>query len=171
MHTGGCLRLGSTETGRPDALFRLASLSKPFAGALAFAFVEDGLLDLDEPVARWSPELAEPRVPARRGGPLAEEISARQPEPGALAPPICADESMARLGELPLAASLSAGQRAEISSSVGPGRSWGMQVGAQVAPGQLWATPGRWGWDGRTGTTGWVDPERDLVAVLLTTRG
>jgi CubicO group peptidase (beta-lactamase class C family) len=29
----------------------------------------------------------------------------------------------------------------------------------------------RWGWDGGTGTSGWADPGRDLVAVLLTNRG
>jgi CubicO group peptidase (beta-lactamase class C family) len=33
-----------------------------------------------------------------------------------------------------------------------------------------WATPGRWGWDGGTGTSAWADPARDLVAVLLTQR-
>jgi CubicO group peptidase (beta-lactamase class C family) len=33
-----------------------------------------------------------------------------------------------------------------------------------------WRSPGRWGWDGGTGTSAWVDPSRDLVAVLLTQR-
>jgi len=323
VHTGGCLRLGGPAPVQPDSLFRLASLSKPFAGALAFSLVEQGVLALDEPVARWLPELAEPRVLARPGGPLTETVPAQRPitvrhlltstpgfgglwdgsplstaieerqlEPGALPSPIGADEFMARLGGLPLAAqpgerwlyhlstdvlsvllvratgrplselladrvtgplgltstgfwaadparlttaylpvggrlallddvdgvaarppafqtlsagllstapdvlaflgaladggapvvgpasvaamttdSLSPEQRAQISGFVGPGRSWGMQTGVQVDPGEPWAAPGRFGWDGGTGTTGWADPERDLVAVLLTTRG
>jgi CubicO group peptidase (beta-lactamase class C family) len=29
---------------------------------------------------------------------------------------------------------------------------------------------GRWGWDGGTGTSAWVDPDRDLAGVLLTQR-
>ena len=323
VHSGGCLTRDGTDPVRPDSLFRLASLSKPFAGVLALALVEDGVLGLDDPVGRWLPELAAPRVLARPGGPLTETVPAqraitvrhlltatpgfgglwdgsplsdamaeRQLEPGAVTAPIDADEFLARLGGLPLAAqpgerwlyhvstdvlsallvratgrplrellaervtgplgladtgfwapdrarltesyfpgsdgldvldpvdglvtrppafeSLAAGlvstapdvlallaaladgggpvlapasvatmttdsltpaQRAQISSFIGPGRSWGMQVGVQVEPGEPWATPGRFGWDGGTGTTGHVDPARDLVAVLLTTRG
>ena len=33
-----------------------------------------------------------------------------------------------------------------------------------------WMAPGRWGWDGGTGTTAYVDPTRDTVGVLLTQR-
>src|SRR5690348_6918075 len=49
--------------------FRLASVTKPFAGALVLSLVEDGVLSLDDAVGRWLPELASPRVVARRGGP------------------------------------------------------------------------------------------------------
>jgi len=66
---------------------------------------------------------------------------------------------------------LSAGQRAEVADFLGAGRSWGLQVGVQVEPAAAWEQPGRWGWDGGTGTSAHVDPGRDLVAVLLTQRG
>ena len=33
-----------------------------------------------------------------------------------------------------------------------------------------WMAPGRWGWDGGTGTTAHVDPTRGIVGVLLTQR-
>ena len=323
VHTGGCLTLGGTDPVTADSLFRLASVSKPFAGALTLALAEDGVLGLDDPVARWLPELAAPRVlvdrrgpldrtvPAERpitvrhlltstpgfGGiwddsPLAEAIGAAGVGPGPLPPRLVPDEFMRRLGDLPLAAqpgagwlyhistdvlsvllgraagrplhdllesrltgplalrstgfwaadparlgaaylpgdgglelldpsdrvssrpplfeglagglvstapdvltflcaladggapvlrpasvaamttdSLTAAQRAEVADFLGPGRSWGLQVGVQVEPGAPWDQPGRWGWDGGTGTTGYVDPERDVVAVLLTQRG
>jgi CubicO group peptidase (beta-lactamase class C family) len=67
--------------------------------------------------------------------------------------------------------SLTDAQRAAAADFLGPGRSWGLQVGVQVEPAEPWAQPGRWGWDGGTGTTGHVDPDRDLVGVLLTARG
>jgi len=45
-----------------DAIFRIASMAKPIVGAAAMLLVEDGAMALDDPVARWLPELAEPRV-------------------------------------------------------------------------------------------------------------
>src|SRR4051812_11078337 len=68
--TGGCLAVEGGAPMRPDTLFRLASVTKPFAGALTLLLAADGVLRLDDEVARWLPELAEPRVTARRGGPL-----------------------------------------------------------------------------------------------------
>ena len=323
VHTGGCLTLGGTDPVRPDSLFRLASVSKPVAGALTLALVEDGVLALDDPVARWLPELAEPRVLRIRGGalddtipadrpitvrhllsstpgfggiwdasPIAEAIGAAGIGPGPLPPQLGPDEYLRRLGELPLAAqpgtswlyhmstdalsvllaraagrplhelladrltgplglrstgfwacdparlgaaylpvggglelldpadglaarppqfeglagglvstapdvlaffcaladgggpvlgpasvaamttdTLTGEQRREAADFLGPGRSWGMQVGVQVEPTAPWDQPGRWGWDGGTGTTAYVDPGQDLVAVLLTQRG
>lgn len=326
VHTGGSRTLGQPTPVGPDTLFRLASVSKLFAGPLALSLVEDGVLALDDPVGRWLPELAEPRVLAGRGAALADTVPAERPitvrhlltstpgfgglwdgtplsdaidaagiGPGPQPPPMGADEFMARLGELPLAAqpgerwlyhvsadalavllsrasgrpvgelladrvtgslglgstglcsrdparmttayqpdgdrlvvldpadgvsarppqfaglatglvstapdvlahlcaladggapligpasraeltrdALTAEQRADAAMLLEPGRSYGLQVGLDLDPpatGLADATPGRWGWDGGTGTTAWVDPGRDLVAVLLTTRG
>ena len=39
-----------------------------------------------------------------------------------------------------------------------------------VEAAEPWMAPGRWGWDGGTGTTARVDPTRDTVGVLLTQR-
>ncbi|AWJ83572.1 serine hydrolase [Azospirillum sp. TSH58] len=41
---------------REDAIFRLASITKPFVTAAAMRLVEDGRLDLDAPVTRWLPD-------------------------------------------------------------------------------------------------------------------
>lgn len=40
-----------------DTSFELASASKPFTAALAFQLTEDGLLNLDDSVTQWLPEL------------------------------------------------------------------------------------------------------------------
>ncbi|WP_222195187.1 serine hydrolase domain-containing protein [Modestobacter italicus] len=323
VHAGGCQELGGPTPVQPDSLFRLSSLSKPFAGVLTLSLAQDGLLDLDAPVGRWLPELARPRVLVDRGGPLTDTVPADHPitvrhlltstpgfgglwdgspldravhaaglGPGPLPPELAPEEYLARLGELPLAAQpgaswlyhlstevlsvllarvtgrplrellhdrvtgplgladtgfwatdparlgpayqpagagfevldpadgrssrpplfeglaaglvssapdvlaflaaladgggpvlepasvaelttgqLTAAQRAEAADFLGPGRSWGLQVGVQVEPAEPWAQPGRWGWDGGTGVTGHVDPDHDLIGVLLTARG
>lgn len=47
---------------REDAIFRLASVTKPFVTAAAMRLVEEGRLDLDAPVTRWLPDFR-PRLP------------------------------------------------------------------------------------------------------------
>jgi CubicO group peptidase (beta-lactamase class C family) len=53
---------GDTEPIGRDAIFRIASVSKPIAGVAAMLLIQDGAMALDDPVRRWLPELAEPRV-------------------------------------------------------------------------------------------------------------
>src|SRR4051812_24307280 len=76
---GGTLAVGSSAPMTPDTLFRLASVTKIVGGVLAFALVEDGALSLDDEIGGWLPELAAPRVTARRGGPLDETVPAVRP--------------------------------------------------------------------------------------------
>jgi CubicO group peptidase (beta-lactamase class C family) len=45
-----------------DAIFRIASLTKPVTAAATMSLVEEGLLRLDEPIDRLVPELADRRV-------------------------------------------------------------------------------------------------------------
>lgn len=40
----------------PDTLWDIASITKMFTAVVVLGLVEEGLLDLDEPVARWFPE-------------------------------------------------------------------------------------------------------------------
>lgn len=67
--------------------------------------------------------------------------------------------------------SLDERQRAAAQELLGPGSSWGLQVGVDLQPVEPWMAPGRFGWDGGSGTTAYVDPGRELVAVLFTQRG
>jgi CubicO group peptidase (beta-lactamase class C family) len=76
--TAGSLSLGGPEVHR-DSLWRIASTTKPITGAAVMALVGEGLLSLDEPVARLLPELAEPRVLRRMNGPLDDTVPAARP--------------------------------------------------------------------------------------------
>jgi CubicO group peptidase (beta-lactamase class C family) len=71
----GHLTVGGPEV-RRDSLFRIASTTKPVTGAATLALIEEGLFELDEPVARFLPELANPRVLRRVEGPLDETVPA-----------------------------------------------------------------------------------------------
>jgi CubicO group peptidase (beta-lactamase class C family) len=307
---------------REDTLFRIASITKPIGGAFTLSLVADGVLTLDDPVARWLPEVASPRVLTSPGAPLEATTEAVRPitvrhlltmtvgwgavleetplqaamierglYPGPLIPRMSGDEFVARLGGLPLAfqpgegwlydtgidvlgvllaratgkplsqliaeritgslgmtstsfgtastgrlatayqptasglavldppdgvfagppsfEELSSGlvstapdllrffsamadgggpvltpgsvalmtadaltdaQRQQALPVVGPGGSWGLATGVDVEAAEPWMAPGRWGWDGGTGTTAYVDPVRGTVGVLLTQR-
>ena len=61
-----------------DTLFRIASVTKPIGAALALSLVQDGVLALDDPIARWLPELERPRVLERPDGPLDRTTEARR---------------------------------------------------------------------------------------------
>jgi CubicO group peptidase (beta-lactamase class C family) len=319
LRAGGRMALGAGSPPMPeDALFRIASITKPVGGALALALVQDGVLALDDPIARWLPEAASPRVLETPDAPLDRTVPAERPitvrhlltltsgwgislvetpvrkammergvHPGPLMPEMGGDEFVARIAELPLAfqpgegwlydtsmnllgvlleraagqplselvaervtgplgmsstgfwtpdtgrlatsyipgpdgelrlldppdgmyskpvpieeltgglvssapdmlrffcaladggapvltaasvaqmtaAALSAAQREQAVDFVGPGGSWGLGTGVDLE-----GSPGRWGWDGGTGTGARVDPARDTVALILTQR-
>jgi CubicO group peptidase (beta-lactamase class C family) len=308
---------------RDDTLFRVASLTKPMGGALTLSLVRDGVLALDDPVARWFPEAAEARVLVSPDAPLDRTVPAERPvtvrdllvgtsgwgcvieptplqaammERGVFPSPLHhdmpADEFVARAAGLPLAFqpgdgwlyetgmtllgillmratgstlaelfadritgplgmtssafhavdpgrmataylpgpagltlldppdgvyaapppferlsgglvstagdvlrfyaamadggppvltadevtqlrsdALTDGQRRSAQTFLDEGESWGLGTGVDVAAVRPWQSPGRWGWTGGTGTTAYVDPVRETVAVLLTQRG
>jgi CubicO group peptidase (beta-lactamase class C family) len=62
-----------------DAMFRIASITKPIAGALTLSLVQDGRLALDDPIARWLPEAANPRVLVAPDAPLDHTVDAERP--------------------------------------------------------------------------------------------
>jgi CubicO group peptidase (beta-lactamase class C family) len=305
-----------------DTLFRIASVTKPIGGALTLSLVADGVLALDDPIARWLPEAANPRVLVAPDAPLEATTEVARPVtvrhlltltcgwgsvleetplqaammergvyPGPLTPQMSGDEFVARVAALPLAfqpgegwlydtginllgvlltrasgkplsdlvaeritgplgmtstgfwatdagrlataylpgpgglevldppdgifasppriEELSSGlvstapdvlrfssamadgggpvltaasvalmtadaltgeQRRQALPLVGPGASWGLATEVDVEAAEPWMAPGRWGWDGGTGTTAYVDPARGTVGVLLTQR-
>jgi CubicO group peptidase (beta-lactamase class C family) len=47
---------------RRDTIFRIASMTKPIVSVAALMLLEEGKLRLDDPIERWLPEFADPRV-------------------------------------------------------------------------------------------------------------
>lgn len=81
-HGTGVHVLGDDGAGHPlrrDTIVRIASVTKPVVAVAALALVEDGMLDLDEPVAAWLPEFAAPRVLRHEAAGLDDTVPARRP--------------------------------------------------------------------------------------------
>jgi CubicO group peptidase (beta-lactamase class C family) len=74
----GSLALGG-EPLRRDSLFRIASWTKPVVAVAAMSLVDEGRLELDEPVDDLLPELASRQVLAREDGPIDETVPANRP--------------------------------------------------------------------------------------------
>ena len=49
-------------------------------------------------------------------------------------------------------------------------RGWGFGISIVTRRDNIAANPGRFGWDGGYGTSGYSDPQEDLVGVLMTQR-
>jgi CubicO group peptidase (beta-lactamase class C family) len=70
------------ENGRPvetDTIWRIYSMSKPVTSVAAMMLVEQGLIDLTDPISRWLPEFSAPRVYV--GGPAAKPVTVPATEP------------------------------------------------------------------------------------------
>jgi CubicO group peptidase (beta-lactamase class C family) len=63
---------------RSDALFRIASMTKPITSVAALMLMEEGKIGLNDPVSRWVPELAGLRVLRDPAGPLEDTEPARR---------------------------------------------------------------------------------------------
>jgi CubicO group peptidase (beta-lactamase class C family) len=322
VRASGRTALGETAPPmRDDTLFRIASITKPMGGALTLALVRDGVLALDDPIGRWLPEAAAPRVLVAPDAPLDRTTAAERPvtvrdlltgtsgwgivmeqtplqaemiRRGVFGSPVhrdvTADEFVERVTSLPLAFPPGTGwmyetgidllgilimratgrslaqlfaeritgplgmastgfvgapdrlatayipdadglavldppdgtfavpppfeelgsgvvasapdvlrfftamadggapvltadkaalltadalddvQRTSARTFLDEGESWGLGTGVDVEAVRPWQAVGRWGWTGGTGTTAYVDPVRDVVAVLLTQR-
>ena len=64
---------------RRDTIFRIASMTKPITCLAALMLIEEGKLRLNDPIAQWMPEFANPRVLLDPKGPLEESRPAAQP--------------------------------------------------------------------------------------------
>ncbi|MDG5495308.1 serine hydrolase domain-containing protein [Niveispirillum sp. BGYR6] len=107
---------------REDAIFRLASISKPIVSAAFMRLVEDQTVDLDDPVTKWLPDFRprmangdEPSITLRQLLTHMSGLSYRFLEPagspyhrlnvsdGMDQPGLGLDENLHRLGQAPLA--------------------------------------------------------------------
>src|SRR5262245_60480020 len=76
---GDALEVASVGEAQPGSIFRLASMTKPITAAAVMLLVEDGLVALEDPVARWLPELASPLVVRTPESPLDDVVPAARP--------------------------------------------------------------------------------------------
>ncbi|MFG2874770.1 serine hydrolase domain-containing protein [Streptomyces sp. NPDC048337] len=75
----GSLDTAGTAPMARDSLFRIASVTKPVTAAATMTLIEDGLLSLDSPVARWLPELAAPMAVRTPSSPVDDVVPADRP--------------------------------------------------------------------------------------------
>src|SRR5215470_15290794 len=75
----GTTAFEGAEPMRRDAIFRIASMTKPIIAAATMLLVEGGAVALDEPVDRLLPELAGRRVLRRVDGPIDDTVPAARP--------------------------------------------------------------------------------------------
>jgi CubicO group peptidase (beta-lactamase class C family) len=75
--------LGSKSYGGPkigrDSIFRISSMTKPVTAAAAMILVDEGRVDLEEPVDRLIPELSGRRVLRSIDAPLDDTVPAKRP--------------------------------------------------------------------------------------------
>src|SRR5437667_7328389 len=63
----------------PESIVRIASITKPITAAALMLLVDEGLVALDDPIARWLPELASPRVVRTPESPIDDLVPAARP--------------------------------------------------------------------------------------------
>jgi CubicO group peptidase (beta-lactamase class C family) len=114
IHANGRMAFGGPPM-RPDALFRIASLTKPIGAALTLSLVEDGTLRLDDRIDTWLPQLPGGATvrhlltgtsgwgvskDATPGGQAMDELGVH---PSALTPDLTGDEFIRRIAQVPRA--------------------------------------------------------------------
>ncbi|MFP3388113.1 serine hydrolase domain-containing protein [Brevibacillus sp. SIMBA_040] len=72
--------------------------------------------------------------------------------------------------ELMTADHLTIAQKASARIFFGDSSSWGFGVGVNIQRDDLFLVPGRFGWDGGIGTSGYSDPAEDMIGILMTQR-
>jgi CubicO group peptidase (beta-lactamase class C family) len=70
------LRTG--EPMRRESIFRIASITKPITAAAVLLLVDQGVLGLDDPVARWLPEISSPSVVRTPASPIDDVVPAHR---------------------------------------------------------------------------------------------
>jgi CubicO group peptidase (beta-lactamase class C family) len=78
VHVAGVRDIQSGAPMQRDTIFAVASIGKPITAVSALILVEEGVLDLDEPVDKWLPELANRRVIRSLEADLNDTVPARR---------------------------------------------------------------------------------------------
>jgi CubicO group peptidase (beta-lactamase class C family) len=76
---GDDVEIAATGDLQPDSIIRLASTTKPIIAAAVMLLVDEGRLELENPIARWLPELASPVVVRRPESEIDDVVPAARP--------------------------------------------------------------------------------------------
>jgi CubicO group peptidase (beta-lactamase class C family) len=76
---GDDIEVASAGELEPDSIARVASLTKPITAAAVMLLVEEQRLRLEDPVARWLPELQLPQVVRTPDSPIDDVVPAARP--------------------------------------------------------------------------------------------
>ncbi|GAB2573996.1 serine hydrolase [Paractinoplanes abujensis] len=79
VETAGVTEFGGAVPIRRDTPFHITSMTKPVLAAVTMMLAEDDVLDLEQPVAHFLPELAGQRVLARPDAPLDQTLPLVRP--------------------------------------------------------------------------------------------
>jgi CubicO group peptidase (beta-lactamase class C family) len=79
VDTVGVTEFGGAVPMRRDTIFRITSMTKPVLAAATMMLAEDDVLDLEQPVARFLPELAGQQVLVRPDAPLDATVPPERP--------------------------------------------------------------------------------------------
>src|SRR4051794_21814939 len=77
----GSMDLDSKTAMRKDAIFRIASMSKPVTGVAIMTLMEEGKLRLTDPISRFIPEFKELKVAVIKPGYVAPQVAPGQQPP------------------------------------------------------------------------------------------
>src|ERR1035438_514652 len=67
---------------RPDAIFRIASMTKPITGVAVMLMLEEGRIHLNDPVSKFIPEFKDTKVAVPRDTLSPRQNGRRSGEPG-----------------------------------------------------------------------------------------
>ncbi len=76
---GDDVEIASVGEIEPDSIVRVASVTKPITAAGVMLLVDEGRVALEDPIARWLPELASPDVVRTPASPVDDVLPAARP--------------------------------------------------------------------------------------------
>ena len=144
----GFLDAAKTRPMPRDAIFRLASMTKPTVSVATMMLIEQGQLKLNDPIAKWLPELKDQKVETAQGD-------------VALARPVTVQDLLAHTAGLVYGGASPSPRIKAMYSDLG----WGvrLQDGVSWVPGSKGDAMRAGAW----GTSFWIDPQERLVGILM----
>jgi CubicO group peptidase (beta-lactamase class C family) len=138
-----------------DSIFRIYSMTKPLASVAAMMLVEDGVIQLTDPIAKFLPAFKDMQVSVATTGPDGKPTYTNAP----------AEMTSDHLGTR-IAAPLQPGELLLGTPGYTFGLGFAVRQGDGVAG--VSGSAGEFMWAGYAGTYFWVDPKEEIVGIYMT---